>query len=89
MGFAKGDMAAPFRHGIRTGCRSLRARNSPGRRIIRDGPYRMPPITAYTGARREETADIREEEEGVTFFDIRENGNRGEDPGRAAADSAA
>ena len=80
-GFAEGDLAALFRHGIWTGCRGLRARNVPGRRIIRDGLYWVPLIAAYTGARREEiagleTADIREED-GIACFDIRENANRG------------
>ena len=80
-GFKEADLNLLFRHTIWTGCESQRRRNVPGKRIIKDGLYWAPLIAAYTGARREEIAgmmcaDIREED-GIVYFDIRDNANRG------------
>lgn len=80
-GFKPDHMAALFGHTIWTGCQGSRARNLPGKRILKDGLYWVPLIAAYSGARREELAGLMCEdikvEDGVVYFDIRENANRG------------
>jgi len=95
-GFSEPDLKRLFRHTIWTGCKSVRFRSTPGTRIIKDGLYRVPLIAAHTGARREEIAGLQPsdiaEEDGMPYFDIAENDNRGDataqdacpDPGTAA-----
>lgn len=81
LAFAEADLNKLFAHSIWTGSEGQRTRNKPGKRIIKDGLYWVPLIAAYTCARREELAglmcaDIREED-GIPYFDIRDNANRG------------
>lgn len=80
-GFSETDLNHLFRHTIWTGCKSGRFRNTPGKRIIKDGLYWVPLIAAYTGARREEISGLQpsdiKEEDGILYFDIAENDNRG------------
>lgn len=79
--FSETDLNNLFRHSIWTGSKSGRFRNKPGKLVIKDGLYWVPLIAAYTGARREEIAGLQpsdiKEEEGVPYFDIVENDNRG------------
>lgn len=79
--FKLDEVRTLFRHTIWTGSKSNGRRHDAGDLIIKDGKYWIPPILAYTGARRSEIAGMLAEDvrviDGIPAFVIQSNCYRG------------